>query len=193
MEAEFKSFASTPARSKEEEAQKPKQEKQFLQFYLEPDTKVMLPIAELTEVITIPLGQIIPIPHMKEEVMGVYNWRGEILWMIDLGKMVGLLPWYEQTRNTANYKAIVVSIKVKEKEGSAKNVKAKLGLVVSRVEDIKWCEEKSIRQPTSSSQEKSSLLKFVRGYWLKSDGEKIAVLNGEAILKVLPTRAVDIN
>ncbi|NJO93877.1 MAG: chemotaxis protein CheW, partial [Hydrococcus sp. RM1_1_31] len=38
-------------------------EEQFLRFYLEPDTKVMLSVAQLTEVLTISLGQIIPIPH----------------------------------------------------------------------------------------------------------------------------------
>ncbi|GBF83604.1 chemotaxis signal transduction protein [Aphanothece sacrum FPU3] len=63
---------------------------QFLRFDLVPDTTLMLPVAQLTEVLTVPLGQIVPIPHMPPWVMGIYNWRGEILWMVDLGHLLGL-------------------------------------------------------------------------------------------------------
>ncbi len=68
------------------------EKEQFLRFHLVPDTTLMLSITQLTEVLTIPVGQIIPIPHMPAWVMGVYNWRGEILWMVDLGQLVGLTP-----------------------------------------------------------------------------------------------------
>ncbi len=191
MEADFSSSAKN--RSSIPQAEKSEERKQYLKFNLAPNTTIMLPIAQLTEVMTIPLGQIVPIPHMKPEVMGVYNWRGEILWMVDLGKIVGLLPWYEQTTNKANYKAIVINIDKRVKENYSKAIKAKLGLVVSRVQDIKWCEEKSIHQLKRSPQETNKLNTFLQGYWLKSESEKIPILDGEKLLNYLPSGSIDIN
>ena len=72
------------------------EKKQFLRFFLHPDTNLMLPIKQITEVLKIQFGQIVPIPQMPAWVMGVYNWRGNILWMIDLGHLVGLNSWYQQ-------------------------------------------------------------------------------------------------
>ncbi len=191
MESDFISQAKNTSIQKE--SQEKSEKKQFLRFLLAPNTKVMLPISQLTEVMTIPIGQIISIPHMNPEVMGVYNWRGEILWMVDLGKIVGLLPWYEQTANKANYKAVVINIDKKEQENSAQAIKVQLGLVVSQIEDIKSCEEKSIYKSPQSSQQTNSLDRFLQGYWVKSDEETIPVLNGETLLSYLPSRTIDIN
>ena len=82
---------------------------QFLRFRLYPDTKVMLPIRQITEVLKIQFGQIVPIPQMQPWVMGVYNWRGDILWMLDLGDLIGLESWYQHQVNCSNYTAIVLS------------------------------------------------------------------------------------
>ncbi|HEY9652883.1 MAG TPA: chemotaxis protein CheW, partial [Coleofasciculaceae cyanobacterium] len=66
---------------------------QFLRFHLLPNTTALLPIEQLTEVLTISRDQVVPIFHMPPWVMGVYNWRGEILWILDLGHLIGLTPW----------------------------------------------------------------------------------------------------
>ncbi|MGF1485987.1 MAG: chemotaxis protein CheW [Prochloraceae cyanobacterium] len=195
MESDFVSPKKNQSLQKQatKEEEKSDRQKQFLQFHLAPDTKVMLPIDRLTEVMTIPLGQIVPIPHMNPEVMGVYNWRGEILWMVDLGKIVGLLPWYEQTANKANYKAIVINIEQQDPKNIAKTIEIKLGLVVSRVEDIKWCAEKSIYKTFKSSRA-IKLADFLEGCWLNSDNkEEIPILSGQTLLNYLPARAVEID
>ena len=57
---------------------------QFLRISLASNTLALLPVQYLSEVLTMPNGQIMPIPHMTPWVMGAYNWRGEILWMVDL-------------------------------------------------------------------------------------------------------------
>ncbi|MGK7917989.1 MAG: chemotaxis protein CheW [Prochloraceae cyanobacterium] len=164
---------------------------QFLRFHLVPDTNVILPISQLTEVMTIPLGQIIPIPHMPAWVMGVYNWRGEILWMVDIGQLVGLTPWYQQNLNSANYKAIVVKSSG-EKSSSSKIANKVLGLVVSQVEDIEWCNPETIQSPPSSGVT-PKLASFLRGYWLKPNGEIIVVLDGEAIIAAMPAQTINDN
>lgn len=157
-------------------------EEQFLRFYLEPDTKVMLPVAQLTEVLTIPLGQIVPIPHMPPWVMGVYNWRGEILWMVDLGQLVGLTPWSQQSLKSSIYKAFV--LRSAGSSGATSKNQA-LGLVIGRVEDIEWCDPAEIQSPPASAVE-PGLAPFLRGFWLKPDGDIIVTLDGEAILAAMP-------
>ena len=157
---------------------------QFLRFRLEPYTTALLPIRQLTEVLKIPLGQIMPIPHMPNWVMGVYNWRGEILWMLDLGYLLGLMPWYQQTLGGSTYSAIVLHTEfntpLNEQIGHQS-----LGLVVSRVEDIEWLDPGMIQSPPGTTA-KTGLAPFLRGYWVKSDGEMLDVLDGNAIFDRMP-------
>jgi positive phototaxis protein PixI len=157
---------------------------QYLRFYLEPNTTALLPIQKLTEVLTIPIGQIVPIFNMPAWVMGVYNWRGEILWMVDLNYLVGLTPWYQQTSNTSTHTAIVLNLRASNQKSSTTKSKM-LGLVVNRVEDIEWCNPDLIQSPPSSTLT-SELVPFLRGYWLKSNGEMLVVLDGEAIIAAMP-------
>ncbi len=167
--------------------QRKNEENQFLRFGLEPDTKVMLPIEQITEVLKIPVGNIVPIPEMSPWVMGIYNWRGEILWMLDLGHLIGLNSWYETGINVTHYNALVLS------KDNYKNAKAKarektsLGLIISQVEDIEWCNSDAIQSPPASAIS-NELAPFLRGYWLKPDGETIWTLNGFAIFSAMSQR-----
>ncbi|HEY9602692.1 MAG TPA: chemotaxis protein CheW [Allocoleopsis sp.] len=157
---------------------------QFLRFHLLPDTTALLPIQQMTEVLTIPRGQIVPIFQMPPWVMGAYNWRGEILWMVDLGHLVGLTPWHHQTISASAYTALVLQAS----SNSIKSHNAKsqmLGLVVNRVEDIEWCHADWIQSPPSSSVT-PELVPFLRGYWLKSNGEMLVLLDGNAVIAVMP-------
>lgn len=153
---------------------------QFLRLYLMPDTTALLPIQQVTEVLIIPKGQIVPISHMPPWVMGVYNWRGEILWMIDMAHLVGLTPWHQQESNVSTYTAIVL-------QGHSNQAKANLmlGLIANRVEDIEWCNPDLIQSPPSSALT-PELIPFLRGYWLKSNGDMLAVMDGAALMAAMP-------
>lgn len=156
------------------------EKKQFLKLHLDPNTKIMLPIEQITEVLKIPFGQIIPIPQMSSSVMGVYNWRGEILWMIDLGNLLGLKSWYEQEMTTANYTAVVLSTEQTGQVKANQIDKVNLGLVITKVDELEWCNPNKIQSPPASVIN-SELEPFLQGYWLKEDGEMIAMINGKAI------------
>lgn len=163
----------------------PQEAKQFLKFAIYPSTKLMLPIRQITEVLKIKFGQIVPIPQMPPWVMGVYNWRGDILWMVDLGHLIGLDPWY-QRENNRNYQTAIVLSPHKEKIQSDKRVGTNLGLIVSHVEDIKMCDRSTIQSPpnNSVSQQISS---FLQGYWLgKENDDMTLVLDGKAIVAAMP-------
>ncbi|MDJ0508163.1 MAG: chemotaxis protein CheW [Crocosphaera sp.] len=166
------------------ETQEHQQLEQFLRFHLVPETTLLLSVAQLTEVITIPLGQIVPIPQMPSWVMGVYNWRGEILWMIDLGALLGLTPWHQQSQVTPIYRTMVLHSGGYNK-GTAKAHRQHLGAVVNGVDDIEWCNPNEIQSPPGSAIT-PSLAPFLRGYWLPPQGEMLVVLDGEAILAAMP-------
>jgi positive phototaxis protein PixI len=159
-------------------------EEQYLKFFLEAETKVMLPIAQLTEVLKIPMGKIIPIPHMPAWVMGVYNWRGEILWMVDLGHLVGLTPWHQQIKNFSYYNALVLSgsAKLAEMKGTQKQ---NIGLIINQIEDIEWCNPDLIQSPPGAVVT-PELAPFLHGYWVKPDGEVLLTLSGDAIITNMP-------
>jgi positive phototaxis protein PixI len=60
-----------------------------------------------------------------------------------------------------------------------------LGLAVTRVEDIEWCNPDLIQSPPSSTVT-PELVPFLRGYWLKSNGEMLLLLDGQAIMAAMP-------
>ena len=157
---------------------------QFLRLHLAPDTNILLPIQQLTEVLKIPIGQITPIFHETTWVMGVYNWRGEILWMVDLGCLLGLTPWYQQTVNAPTYSAIVLHTEFLPPQNEQIG-RQSLGLVVSQVEGIEWLDPGTIQSPPDSMVT-AELAPLLRGYWMKSNGEMLNVLDGCAIVNRMP-------
>jgi positive phototaxis protein PixI len=160
------------------------QSQEFLRLHLVPDTTALLPVKQLTEVLTVSIGQIVPIPHMPAWVMGVYNWRGEILWMVDLGHLCGLTPWYEQDTNISTYSAVVLQA-VGTQTTSVWARSQMLGLVVNQIEDMEWCDPALI-QPLPHSTLTPKLAPFLYGYWWKSNDDMLAILDGEAILAAMP-------
>ncbi len=156
---------------------------QFLRLHLVLDMTALLPIQQVAEVLTIPIGTIVPIPHMPPWVMGVYNWRGEVLWMVDLGHLCGLGSWYEQVTSPSVYEAIVLQVPHPSTQTQPKS--QTLGLVVDRVEDLEWCDWRAIQCPPNFTLN-PQLTQFLRGYWWKSNDVMLAVLDGSAILQAMP-------
>lgn len=157
---------------------------QFLRLHVALDMTALLPIQQVAEVLTIPIGAIVPIPHMPPWVMGVYNWRGEVLWMVDLGHLCGLAPWYEQQTSPSVYEAIVLQVADRPPTQTRQKTQA-LGLVVNRVEDIERCDWQAIQCPPNFTLN-PHLTQILRGYWWKSNDVMLAVLDGSAILQAMP-------
>lgn len=157
---------------------------QFLRLSLA-NMEVLLPVRQLTEVLNIPLGQIVPIPHMPAWVMGVYNWRGEILWMVDLGHLCGLTPWYQQPTYGSAHSSAVLQVRQPEARSSPSKSKI-VGLVVRHIGEIENCNPSKIQAlpPGSTPPELAPLL---RGYWWQPEGDMLAVLDGEALIRAMPS------
>ena len=140
----------------------------------------MLPIAQITEVLKIKLARIVPIPQLPPWVMGVHNWRGDILWMVDLSHLLGLNSWYRQI-SFGNCDVVVLS---PNKAMPLAENEIHLGLVVYKVEDIKECDSTEI-QPTLGKTV-AKIADFASGYW-QSEGKIVSILDGNAIARAMPT------
>lgn len=145
---------------------------QFLTFLLPPEQRVMISTKQLVEIVNISISQVVPIPDVPPYVMGVSNWRGEVLWLVDLGYMLGFDPLHTAGYAQVNYKAILL-----RSQGQI------VGLLVNGVEQMIWCAPDQI-QPTSTNYVTSELASYLRGYYLAPDRDLTLVLDGEALTDI---------
>ncbi|MDY7016132.1 MAG: chemotaxis protein CheW, partial [Cyanobacteriota bacterium] len=62
---------------------------EFLRFYLSAKDAALLPVSCVKEVLQVVAADILPVPHLSDRLLGVYNWRGEMLWLVDLNRLLG--------------------------------------------------------------------------------------------------------
>lgn len=158
-------------------------QEQFLRFSLDPQTSALLPLQYSVEVLHLPGKEIVPIFFMPAWVTGVYNLRGEILWIVDLGHLLGLAPCYQQVPMSSSLTTIVLNPASNQTTTKARN--QLLGCIVRQLEAIEYCHPNQIQSPTPTHQT-HRLLSFLQGYWSKSEQEKLAVLNMDAIVAAMP-------
>lgn len=161
----------------------PESTRPFLRLYL-PDLIVLLPIQQVAEVLNVSIAQIVPLPHLPAWMMGVYNWRGEILWMVDFGHLCGLPPWYQQSGQSGTHAVAILQIRTPTGLSTASKTQT-LGLVIRQVGEIEWCSPEMIK-PLSSATVPPKLSPFLHGYWWQPEGDMLAVLDGAAILSMMP-------
>jgi positive phototaxis protein PixI len=73
----------------------PETQERLLRFPLGAQESVLLPLEQITEILRVELSEVLPIPEMPGCVMGICNWRGEMLWLVDLHHFVGYAYYYE--------------------------------------------------------------------------------------------------
>lgn len=144
------------------------QGQRFLRFHLGFEDTALLPLDQVREVLRVPVADILPVPHVPESVLGIHNWRGEMLWMVDLNHLVGFAPLGPSLIPQDNPLSTAVVLEV---EGQ------NLGLLVSQIEDIEWHESPTL-QPPSAGLFPDRLLPFVSGYLTEASS---MVLSAEAI------------
>ncbi len=128
-----------------------------------------------TELIDIPSDRVVPIPHLPPAVLGVYNWRGEVLWVVDLAVLLGDGGLEFETERRS-YPTIVVS--AIDSSGETKTI----GLVVDEIADIEWCE---LVSPPAVTIEPHQIerLRWVKGEAIAPSGERLTILDELAIVE----------
>lgn len=138
----------------------------FLRFSLGPQDSGLLPLEQISEVLSLTVADILPVPEMPNCVLGIYNWRGKMLWLIDLASFADHALLSQPGRGL-DLRAMVIQI-----EGQY------MGLVVQYISDIESHDAEL--QPPLAGLFPPRLLPFVKGYLPGING---IVINTEAIAR----------
>jgi positive phototaxis protein PixI len=158
-------------------------EAQFLQIYLSPDRPLLLPVTTLVEIMKIPMGQIAPMFQMPAWVVGVYNWRGDVLWMADLDHFLRQRPWYSQDEAGIKHTAVVVRSQPSSDAPAARPLT--LGWVLHRVEGMVSLPSAEIQPAASLETVEPELLPFLSGIWQDKTGFTHWILDGSGLFAAM--------
>ncbi len=69
----------------------------FLGFSLGDTLNALIPLVDLQATIKISLAEILPVPQMKDSLLGIINYRGKATWVLDLAHLMGSPHFHHQT------------------------------------------------------------------------------------------------
>lgn len=122
----------------------------YLRFYISSGDEFALPATGIREVIEAGAEEITPIPNVSPLLLGTLNLRGRVIWVADLGQLIGDVTPLKTDR------AEIPVIAVEDSD-------IILGLAVDRIGDTDWLDVKSLIQPTSITE---TMRPFIRGEWV---------------------------
>ena len=163
-------------------------EEQFLQITVNGDLPLLLPGGNLVEIMKLAVGQVVPMFQMAPWVMGIYNWRGDMLWVADLGHFLGFAPWYNQAEVATRHTVVVIKPPYAATQPADEQTPI-LGLVVSAVEAMVTYPTTAL-QPLSAASNQTlpvepGLRPFLRGCCVDSADRPQLILDATAILAAM--------
>jgi positive phototaxis protein PixI len=73
------------------------EDSRFLGFTINDDFNALIPLVDLQATIKISLTEILPVPQMKESLLGIINYAGKATWVVDLAHLLGGSHYLTQT------------------------------------------------------------------------------------------------
>lgn len=144
---------------------------QFLSFSLTLDNKAILPTANLVEVFNVDPGLIVPIPDMPPGVMGACNWRGQVLWLVDLAYLLGLGAMFDRDFHYPKHSVLIV-----RSQGKL------LGLAVNEVGRLMQCDPAQFQPvPISLLPQMQVFTSCIQGQIIDAEGKSFLALDTDAI------------
>jgi positive phototaxis protein PixI len=140
----------------------------FLSFGVSAQVSGLLPTRQLLEILAVTIDEIVPIAGMPAAVMGVCNWRGEVLWLLDFSLQLQTERLGERGLRQPQYNIMI-----------AQSRQGPIGIVVESVGQIQWIDPRTI-YPAPSAQP------GLQGYWRSPDqAVTFAVLDIDRLLETL--------
>lgn len=111
--------------------------KDYFYFEVGKNVRLVLPADWVVETAVLPITQICPIPGVADMFLGVMNYHGELIWVIDLAQylshLIGLVTVPSSPDNTlTKEKLVLITLGTSQKENSSQPV----AWVVSQVHGI---------------------------------------------------------
>ncbi len=139
----------------------------YLRFFNDMKEEFALPAMGIREVLSIDSAQITPIPNVSPILMGVLNFRGQVIWVTDIGQFLGSSKFLNVDRSE-------LSIIVIESQD------VMVGLAVESVKGMEWL-NMDVISPISDVSD--SMSPFLKGEWQGLTDKPIRLLEPTAILR----------
>lgn len=146
-------------------------QQKFITFQLGLDRTALLPLESVTELFQLSVSDILPVPEVDSCVLGIYNWREEMLWLVDLNALLGFPPLGEKESLLRSPMTIVIQAKERS-----------LGLVVPQVKDIEVFDMRQLKPPDGGVFT-PQLLPFLQGYFVSENNQILPMLNPQAMIQ----------
>ena len=150
-----------------------KEGERFLQFSLQGGIKALIALADLHGTMKISLQDILPVPQVAEFWLGIINWQGEAIWIVDLGALMVASHWCNKDTILPSGMAILIEI-----EGNT------IGLLVEQVNGIETYEPR-LCLPMAEINYDARLKDLFKGYFLGDSGESYLVFDTPSLNKIL--------
>lgn len=144
------------------------EQRRFLRFHITSTDVALLPLSSIQEIVKVPVIEILPVPHMPDCIAGIYNWRGEMLWLVDVAQQLGFESSLVTEQNWATLTTIVLK--------SGHNA---IGILIPRLLDVESFSPQQLHAPTAGLFP-ARLLSFLQGYLLPSTQP---VLDAQALIR----------
>lgn len=125
-----------------------------LRFYVTSGNEFALPATGIREVISVSPDKITSIPNASPLLLGTLNWRGQVIWVADLGQFLGDMV----VLNTERPEISVIAVEDQD---------TMLGLAIDRIVGMDWLDIEQIEQVTNAPDD---MAPFLRGEWPFNQG-----------------------
>ena len=137
----------------------------FLRFQLDRQTTAVVPMLQTQEAIVLPAGRISTIPNLPAPVMGLFNRRSSLLWLVDLPDILGLEPI---DRHAHSYDVALLKVG-----------QTPLAVAVRSILGVTRFAKEEIESPIGSFN--PAFTPYLHG-WILREQELVLVLDPEAII-----------
>ncbi len=144
--------------------------KDYFCSQLRQSVKVLFPLENAEEVISLTYGEICPVPGVSSALLGVVNQRGKLLWVLELSDLLQIDPDKKSRRSQDTLTLLVLS--------DSQNSEQQVGCVVSTLKGIIPIDF-DLQSLNSNSSQVWELLKISN---ILFDNEKYAVIDVQAVL-----------
>ncbi len=153
-------------------ADSPQVVQKFLQFLVRQGDRALIPVEAISEIVTVRIPEVLPVPQMRDCVLGVYNWRGEMLWIVDLGEALGFSPLFAGKPPPT---AIAIVIEHDDRT---------IGFVVPQVLDLELYNLQR-QQPPDPQLFPASLMPFLSGYFIGDENDISIAIDVPSVFSAL--------
>ena len=143
----------------------------FLRFHLGEEDTALIAVNVVKEVLSVSGEKMLPVPDVNPSVLGIHNWRGEMLWVIDLNHLLGFPPLWEIQDVASDLNIIVLQSNHQE-----------IGVAVPQVQTIEQHDWQKLQPPEGLFP--PHILTYAQGYLTEASS---IILDASALVKAFQT------